>query len=61
MVIAKLDADENPETTRAYRVLSMPTLMFFRAGIVVNTIVGSRPKNVLRSALSAVVEPYANR
>ncbi|MEV4702464.1 thioredoxin [Actinoplanes sp. NPDC049316] len=59
--LAKINADENPETTRAYRVLSMPTLMVFRAGIVVNTIVGARPKGMLRSALTAAVEPYANR
>ena len=61
VLIAKLNADENPVTTRRYRVLSMPTLMFFRAGIVVNTIVGARPKGILRSALTAAVEPYANR
>ena len=61
VLIAKLNADENPETTRRYRVSSMPTLMFFRAGIVVNTIVGARPKGMLRAALTAAVEPYANR
>ena len=61
VLIAKINADENPETTRLYRVLSMPTLMFFRAGIVVNTIVGARPKGMLRAALTAAVEPYANR
>ena len=61
VLIAELNSDENPETTRAYRVLSMPTLMFFRSGVVVNTIVGARPKGMLRSALTAAVEPYANR
>jgi thioredoxin 1 len=61
VTIAKLNADENPETTRLYRVMSMPTLLFFRAGIVTHSIVGLRPKNVLRAALSNAVEPYVNR
>ena len=61
LVIGQLDADENPETMRAYRVLSMPTLLFFRGGVLVNTVVGARPKGHLRRALAGAVEPYANR
>jgi len=61
LVIAKLNADENPVATRNYRVLSMPTLLFFRRGMVVNSIVGARPKSHLRQALSGAFEPYANR
>ena len=58
--IAKLNADENPETTRAYRVLSMPTLLFFTAGSVTGSLVGLRPKSVLRQALTNALTPYAN-
>jgi thioredoxin 1 len=61
LVIAQLNADENPVATRDYRVLSMPTLLFFRRGVVVNSIVGARPKAYLRRALSDAFEPYANR
>jgi thioredoxin len=60
LLIAKVNADENPETTRLYRVLSMPTLLFFDRGAVVNSLVGLRPKSVLRQALSAVLTPYVN-
>jgi thioredoxin 1 len=59
VVIAKLNSDENPETTRAYRVLSLPTLLYFRRGVVVKTIVGLRPKSTLRQALT--FDRYANR
>jgi thioredoxin 1 len=59
VMIGKLNSDENPETTRAYRVLSLPTLLFFRGGVVVNTIVGLRPKSTLRQALT--FDSYANR
>ena len=58
--IAKLDVDANPETTRTYRVTSMPTLLFFRDGVVTASLVGARPKSVLRRALTSATTPYAN-
>ena len=61
VVIAQLNADENPVTTRDYRVLSMPTLLFFSGGVVVNSIVGLRPKAGLRQALSGAFAAYTNR
>ena len=60
LVIAQLNADENPETTRNYRVLSMPTLLFFRRGVVVSSLVGARPKAHLRRTLEAAFIEYAN-
>jgi thioredoxin 1 len=60
VTIGTLDADENPLTTRAYRVLAMPTLLFFRNGTVTSTIVGARPKSMLRAALSNAITPYVN-
>jgi thioredoxin 1 len=60
MRIAKINADENPETTRAYRVLSMPTLLFFSGGTLTGQLVGLRPKAVLRQALENALTPYAN-
>ena len=61
LLIGKLNADENPEATRAYRVMSMPTLLFFSAGVLTSSLVGFRPKSVLRSALANAVTPYVNR
>jgi thioredoxin 1 len=52
VVVAKLNTDENPEATRTYGVLSLPTLLVFRRGEVVGSIVGSRPKSHLREALN---------
>jgi thioredoxin 1 len=61
LVIATLDADENPVSIRAYRVLSMPTLLFFQDGVLVNSIVGARPKSQLRAALTSSFGAYVNR
>ena len=51
MTVATVDVDANPEATRAYGVLAMPTLMVFKGGEVVGSLVGSRPKAHLRHAL----------
>lgn len=61
LLIGKLNADENPEATRTYRVMSMPTLLFFTGGTLTRSMVGFRPKSVLRSALADTVRPYVNR
>ena len=61
LLIGKLNADENPEATRTYRVMSMPTLLFFNGGTLTGSMVGFRPKSVLRPALANAAAPYVNR
>lgn len=53
--IVKLDVDVNPATTRAYGVLSMPTLAVFRQGELVSQTVGFQPRFKLRAQLDAVL------
>ncbi|MCH0567310.1 thioredoxin fold domain-containing protein [Streptomyces sp. MUM 136J] len=53
--IVQLDVDANPETTHAYRVLSMPTFVVFRAGEPVKSMVGARPERRLLQELSDVL------
>jgi len=45
--IVKLNIDENPETTMAYRVMSVPTLTIFKGGEPVKSIAGAKPKGDL--------------
>lgn len=45
--VAKLDIDNNPVTTARYNVRSIPTLLFFRDGRLVESVVGLRSKNEL--------------
>jgi thioredoxin 1 len=45
--IVKLNADENPETVRTYRVMSLPTLTIFKRGEPVKSVIGARPKGEL--------------
>src|SRR4029450_2156981 len=53
--IVKLDIDANPEVTRAYQVMSVPTLTVFKGGQPVQSIIGARPKgDLLRLIESAL-------
>ena len=49
--IIKLNIDENPQTPQKFGVRGIPTLMLFIDGKLVDTKVGSLPKNMLEAWL----------
>ncbi len=51
-VIAKLNVDENPQTAQRYQVMSIPALYIFKAGQVVDRLVGAQPFGVLQQHLA---------
>ncbi len=48
---AKLNTDDNFETSARYGIRGIPTLGFFHNGELVNTVVGAVPKSVLKNAI----------
>jgi thioredoxin 1 len=54
-VIAKLDVDDYPRSAGRYGVMSIPTLLIFVNGKVVDQIVGAQPAQVLRQRLARQV------
>ncbi len=54
-VIGKLDVDANPEVTGKFGVRSIPTLLIFKNGEVVDKQVGAVPKSVLVQKLEAQI------
>jgi thioredoxin 1 len=44
--VAKMDVDENQRTTMRYNVRSIPSVLFFKDGRHVDTVVGAYPKPV---------------
>lgn len=53
--IAKLNFDEDPQISRRFNVRSIPTLMVFKGGELVDTAVGARPKAQLEQLLDQYV------
>jgi len=49
--VCKLNVDEAPKTASSYDVMSIPTLVIFKKGKVVDKIVGALPKKELESAI----------
>ncbi len=45
--VCKLDVDANPKSAMQYGIRSIPTLLIFKNGQVVEQIVGAIPKNKL--------------
>ena len=44
----RLNVDENPQTASKYGVMSIPTLIFFKDGKAVDTVIGAVPERVLQ-------------
>ncbi|MBI2829756.1 MAG: thioredoxin [Chloroflexi bacterium] len=53
--VCKLNVDENPQTAGKFNVMSIPTLMFFKSGKVVDTQVGAMPEAHLQSKIEGVL------
>lgn len=53
LVVSKLNVDENPDTSMAYGVMSIPTLLVFKGGEPVDRIVGFQQKPQLMKRLQA--------
>jgi thioredoxin 1 len=47
----KLNTDDNMETTSKYQIRSIPTLLVFKGGQIVDQIIGFRPKSDLKRSL----------
>ena len=54
--IAKLNVDENPVTASRYNVRSIPTLLLFKDGKLVNTLVGALPKETIEQHLISIMK-----
>ena len=51
LVVAKMNTDENPDTASQHGIMSIPTMMIFKNGELVERLVGALPKTHLMEKL----------
>ncbi len=55
LLVAKVNVDENPYTSREFRVASIPTLVFVKNGFEVTRLVGSHPRSEVERLLATIL------
>ena len=53
--VTKLNTDENPEIAGQYQIMSIPTIMFFKGGQVVEKLIGARPKRQFKEIIDSLL------
>ena len=59
VTIAKLNVDESPRTAERYGIRSIPTIALFKAGEVVDGVLGAAPKTFFTQMLDKHLDPVA--
>ncbi len=54
--IAKLNVDENPQTSMQHQVQGIPTMLFVKNGRIVNRVVGALPEPRIREQVERLLK-----
>ena len=54
--VVNINTDENPSVATEYGIRSIPTLMIFKNGKKVDTVIGAVPKSTLSTALNKYIK-----
>lgn len=55
VVVGKLNVDENPETAGQYGVMSIPTIMIFKGGQPVKSMIGAQGKETYKRTIDEIL------
>jgi thioredoxin 1 len=55
-IIGKLDVDNNPGVTQKFGIRNIPTILFFKDGIIADKQIGAVPKSALVKKLEALLK-----
>jgi len=50
-ILAKVNVDENPDTSKKYNIMSIPTAILFKNGKPVDEFIGAAPKEIVEDWL----------
>ncbi len=53
--VAKLNTDDNPDVASRYKIMGIPTIIFFKDGQKVDQIVGAVPKPQLKAKIDSLL------
>ena len=53
VTFGKIDVDQNPDVAMGLRITSIPTLMLFKDGQLVDLIIGARPKKDIKNMIDS--------
>ena len=54
LTLAKVNVDDNPGLAARYGIRSIPTILFVKAGKVLDQVIGAVPKNQLKKKLETL-------
>ena len=57
--IAKLNVDENPQVASRYQIASIPTMLIFKDGKIVDRLIGVQPKQAIEERLRVAARSAA--
>lgn len=53
--VGKLNVDENPKSSQAYQIMSIPALKIFKGGKIIGEIVGAAPKATIEEKVKSIL------
>jgi thioredoxin len=57
--IAKLNVDENPQTSARFKIASIPTMLIFKDGQLIDRLIGAQPRQVIADRLQQATRSAA--
>jgi thioredoxin len=54
--ITKLNVDENPQTASRFQIASIPTMLIFKDGKLIDRLIGAQPKQAIAERLQLAVK-----
>lgn len=54
--VGKVDVDKEAELAKKYQIMSIPALLFFKNGQVIDTVIGAVPKGFLIDRINKIIQ-----